>query len=398
MISKENKPFVINAFNLVNRIVDFQGSLSFDKLVLKARKNTGLNFLGSNFNDQSLRLLLESIEEEANLNPFGKLMIREKLISQLENRLWAEYWFKKHPEILELETLPIYLITGLQRSGTTKMQRLLSSLPDARGLYSWEALYPAPIGQPDEIQQRIKRTRRNEKAVRWISPIFQSIHPIHTDQPEEDVVLLDVHFMSTSSEAILNVPTYAKWLAQQDQTEAYRYEDKLLKLLQWQRGGEFWVLKSPHHLQYLSEFTNVFPDAKIIWMHRNPIQCVPSFLSMLYYSRSMFVDDVDKAQIKDHWLRKLQDMLLAGMKFREQNTKKVLDLDFMELVNSERDTVRKILDYGNWHDSSGDLAILKEGSDGYVSKHKYRLEDWDLTEEMINELFHQYNNLNLSTT
>lgn len=401
MLSEEKKPWAIQAFNIVNRLVDFQDNLEFDKLLRKARRNTGLKYLGDDFNEQSLRLLLQSISEEADLNPFGQLMIREKLISQLENRLWAEYWFAKHPEILEQETLPIILITGLQRTGTTKMQRLLSSLPKARGLYSWEALYPAPIGQADEIHKRIKRTRRNERAVRWISPTFQSIHPIHTDQPEEDVVLLDVHFMSTSSEAILNVPSYARWLEQQDQEEAYRYEKKLLKLLQWQRNTiegahreDFWVLKSPHHLQYLAEFAKVFPKSHIIWMHRDPIYCLPSYLSMLYYSRNMFVDKVNKEGIKEHWLRKIKQMLSSGTIFREAYGEKILDLDFQELISSERETINKILSFSNQPDHSVDLAVLMTNASGFVSKHKYNLADWDLTEDQINDFFAQYYHLN----
>ena len=88
-------------------------------------------------------------------------MIREKLTGQLENRLWVEHWFKRHPEILEQEVLPILLITGLQRTGTTKMQRLLSAQKGARALLSWEALYPAPIKTINESEKRIRRTQRS---------------------------------------------------------------------------------------------------------------------------------------------------------------------------------------------------------------------------------------------
>jgi len=123
MLQAEKRPFPIIVYNQLAGLPGLNGDLSLDKTLKKASRNTDLNDLGNDFNDEALKVLLKSINEEAGLNPFGQLMIREKIIGQLENRLWATHWFKKNPEILEQEILPIALITGLQRTGTTKMQR-----------------------------------------------------------------------------------------------------------------------------------------------------------------------------------------------------------------------------------------------------------------------------------
>jgi hypothetical protein len=376
MLKSERRPFPIKIYNQVVGSIGLNGDLDFDKLIKKSRALTGSNNFGRDFNEEAVKILLDSINKEAQLNPFGKLMIREKLLGQLENRLWAEHWFEKHPEILAQEVLPIKLITGLQRTGTTKMQRLLSGFSGARSLKSWEALYPAPIKEADETKKRIGRTRRNEKAVKWISPTFQSIHPIHTDQPEEDVLLLDVHFMSSSSEAIMHVPGYANWLAEQDQTEAYVYEQKLLQLLQWQRDAKFWVLKSPHHLEYLDTFTEVFPDTKIIWMHRPVKECIPSYLSMLYFSRNMFADNVDQEALKTHWIAKLSSMITAGIKYRKHNPDSIIDVSFTKFMDSEQSVLAEIV-------SQFDIELQNEklnlpANEAYVSKHKYQLSDWQI--------------------
>jgi hypothetical protein len=363
--------------------------LSFDKILKKARSNTGLHDLGSDFNEDSLKILINSIHDEAALHPFGRLMIKEKLIGQLENRLWAEHWFKKYPNILSQEVLPIVLITGIQRTGTTKMQRLLSVMPGARALLSWEALYPAPVGKALETSKRLKRTRRNEKAVKWISPVFQSIHPISTDKPEEDVLLLDLHFMSSSSEAIMHVPSYANWLSAQDHTEAYLYEKKLLKLLQWQRGGKYWVLKSPHHLEYLDIYENVFPDTRIVWMHRPIEDCLPSFFSMLYYSRAMFANSPDKKAIVDHWMNKVINMLRGGISYRSANSDKVSDVLFEDFLKSESEVLRKISNTFDLREENDDKKI-QIGGDRYMSKHRYGLEDWDLDLGELNLKFDFY--------
>ena len=390
MLKPERRPFPIRVYNRLAVPFGFNDDLDFDKMIKKSRKHTGLYELGADFNDEALKILLTSINAEAQLNPFGKLMIREKLIGQLENRLWATHWLKKYPEILELEVLPIVLITGLQRTGTTKMQRLLSDLPGARGLMSWEALYPAPIKNSNETKKRIGRTRRNEKAVKWISPTFQSIHPIHADQPEEDVLLLDVHFMSSSSEAIMHVPSYASWLDQQDHTEAYEYEKKLLKLLQWQNGGKFWVLKSPHHLEYLEQFAQVFPGSQYIWMHRSVEESIPSFLSMLYFSRCMFSDRVNKDELKKHWLQKLSAMLAGGTTFRKQAPEKFTDVFLTDFMKDERLILSEIADQLSLSAKPKNMDEKELSKLNYVGKHKYQLSDWNLDVAELETIFADY--------
>lgn len=391
MLKPEKRPIPIQLYNTIFRSFGINGKLDCDRLIKKAKRNTGLQFLGTDYNEAALQVLIESINEEAQLHPFGNLMIREKLIGQLENRLWAEHWFMKHPEILDQDVLPIVMITGLQRTGTTKMQRLLSDQEGARALMSWEALYPAPIKESKETKKRIGRTKKNEKAVKFISPTFQSIHPIHTDQPEEDVLLLDVHFMSSSSEAIMHVPGYARWLEEQDHSEAYEYEKKLLKLLQWQKGGQYWVLKSPHHLQYLDEFTKVFPNSNIIWMHREIENCIPSFLSMLYYSRSMFTQHVNKKALKSHWLKKLSLMLDGGLAFRTSNPDKITDIKFTEFMKDEDRVIDEIMS----RMLNGERKTIKmEGNNkSYVSHHRYQLADWDIESVELNGMFQRYNDL-----
>lgn len=389
MLKPERRPIPIQLYNTFAKTTGIGTQLDFDKIIRKARRNTGLIDLGSDFNENSLRQIIESANEEAQLHPFGVLMFKEKLISQLENRLWAEHWFKKYPEILDQELLPVVLITGMQRTGTTKMQRMLSELPGARALLSWEGLYPAPIHNKHETKKRIGRTNRNEKAIKWISPTFHAIHPIHTHEPEEDVLLLDVHFMSSSVEAILNVPGYANWLSQQNHEEAYRYEVKLLKLLQWQKGGKFWILKSPHHLEYLDIIDRIFPQLEIVWMHRPIEECIPSFLSMLYYSRSMFSSMVDQKAIMVQWLNKLEVMLQSGLEYRVNNPGRIGDVFFSDFINSGKSVFRNI--FNNIQSLPEELSIKTKGNGNkYVSKHKYSLADWNLSIEYLSERFGFY--------
>ena len=390
MPEADKRPLMIRAFNRLTPITGLDRPLDFDRILRKARKNTGLRNPGQDFNDEAVKHLIRSVNEEARLHPFGRLMAREKLISQLENRLWAEHWFARYPEILEQEILPIILVTGLQRTGTTRMQRLLSGQDGARALLTWEALYPAPLGKPEEKEKRQVRTRRNERAVRWISPTFHAIHPIHFDKPEEDILLLDLHFMSSSAEAIMHLPSYADWLNGQDQAEAYAYERKLLLLLQWQKGGRYWVLKTPHHLEYMPEFAAIFPDTRVIWMHRPLDVCVPSFLSMLFHSRALFSDHVDMEQIMQHWIDKLGRMIRGGMSFRASGVLPVMDILYDHVMKDEPAVLEGIADI--WQDI-GPVELHeshRKNKPVYKSRHRYDLKEWGLSEMDLFGQFQEY--------
>ena len=236
------QPWWFNALNTVWKgtyPVGTKTKLEKDDLIKTARKATGLTDLGDMFWDKPLERMLTSLNEEARLTPVGRFISKQRLINLLAVRLRAEELFKKHPEILKQELYPVMVVIGLQRTGTTKLQRLLAADPDNRALMSWEALNPAPIkGDAKDGKNRIKIARTSERALKIMSPGFFAIHPVEHLAPEEDVLLLDVSFMSQTAEAITHVPSYAKWLEETDQSLAYEYMVRLLKLLQWQRPGK----------------------------------------------------------------------------------------------------------------------------------------------------------------
>ncbi len=372
-------------------------SLEKDLLIRMARKRTGLTDFGHGYWEEPLEILLEAIEREAELNPLGRFMIREQLVSRLEVRLRAENWFRKHPEILDQELYPVWLIAGLQRTGTTKLQRLLAADPETRSLLSWESMFPAPLSDDwREKEGRIPKTRTAEKAMRFLAPDFFTIHPVEHLEPEEDVLLLDVTFMSTSWEAMLHVPSYAHWLEQADQTPAYAYEAKLLKLLQWQRPGKRWVLKSPHHLEWLEVVNQVYPDLQVIWPHRQVEKCIPSFMSMCAHGRSIFGKRVDPEETGRHWLRKNSLMLEKAIEFRRQNPEANLThISYAQLVKDALGQVERI--YAN-----ADLTLDEELRNRFVEteaqsnpyrygRHQYRIEDFGLTVADINQELPRYN-------
>ena len=373
-----------------------ESRLDKDSLIRAARKATGLQDFGKEFWDEPLDRLLRSIHEEAELHPIGRFISRQRMVNLLCVRLRAEEMFRRHPEILDQPQLPVWVILGLQRTGTTKLHRLLAADPDNRVLLSWEALNPVPLSirkskienRKSAIDKRISIAKTSENALRIMAPGFFAIHPVEHNAPEEDILLLDTTFLSTTPEATTNVPSYAAWLEKTDQSPAYEYLAKLLKLLQWQRPAKRWILKSPHHLEFTHLIDKHFDEVHFLWTHREVTECIPSFISMTSHSRVIFSDHVDGNAIARHWIRKTGHMLNKGIEYRQKNQHKnqFVDIDYKNLRDTSSEILTKIYSVdGGMTPELMDRFLKAERANpmGKYGIHEYNLEDFGLGKDLI---------------
>lgn len=376
--------------------------LSKDSLIRAARKATGLHDLGKEFWDEPLDRLLDALNREAALHPIGTFISRQRMVNLLCVRLRAEEMFKRHPGILDQPLLPTWVILGLQRTGTTKLHRLLAADDDNRVLLSWEALNPAPLeirnwkkepwnpesGTPNHSDRRIAIARTSENALRIMAPGFFAIHPVEHNAPEEDILLLDTTFLSTTPEATTHVPSYAAWLEKTDQGPAYAYMVKLLKLLQWQRPGKRWILKSPHHLEFTEQIDRHFEDVHFLWTHREVTECIPSFISMAAHSRVIFTNEVDGNEIARHWIRKTGYMLQKGIEYRMKSEHKnqFIDIMYKELRDNSEEVLTDIyrLDGGITPELMTKFDLAEQANPmGKYGIHEYNLADFGVDKEDI---------------
>ena len=402
----KHKPAWFNLLNAAWKGTYFMGAkvnLHKDHLIKLARKQTGLASFGSDFWEEPLDRLLYAVVQEAELHPVGRFITQQRMTSLLAIRLRAEAAFQKNPEILEQELYPVQLICGLQRTGTTKLQRLLSADPDNRVLLSWEAINPVPLtDQPDDIARRKKAAHLSEKALRLMAPGFFSIHPVEFEKPEEDILLLDTTFLSTTPEATMHVPSYAAWLEQTDQSPAYAYVVKLLKYLQYQRPAKRWVLKTPHHMEFPDLAKKYFGDVHYIWTHRDIRESLPSFVSMVAHSQTIFSDDVTLERVAQHWVRKTGYMLSKGIQFRQDHPEaRYTDVFYQNLISSPLQVLEDIYrDTGPIPDGlrQGFMDTEKQNAQYRYGRHKYRLEDFNVHPEAIEGIVKQYDKFLTSLT
>ncbi len=363
------------------------------QLLDKAQSKTGLTDYGDEFFMEPLQQLVNDINEHTQFHALGAFMLKNKILINLINRLWSQYWLKRNPEILK-PLPPKVLITGLQRTGTTFLQRLLGNLPEFRGVISWEIVNPVPKSKKKTYYGKYE-AQLAHLALNYIAPDFKSIHSVRHDSLEEEVVMMDHAFVSTATQAALNVPNYATWLEQQDQTRAYQDLKMWLQFLLWrQPAKDFLLLKSPHHMEYMDSFMSVFPDTQIIHMHRRPEETLASYCSMVLAGKKLFSDVADPNKIGAYWLKKDARLVRHCMAYRENHDDKFYDIAYRQLVSDPIQTAQAIYKKLGlvWTDDHtiSTQEFCAEHKKNKFGKHEYSIEDYGLSKYQVSEAFSTY--------
>ena len=372
--------------------------INANEILDQAKSETGLSDLGEPLFLEGLNRLINSINNEANLNEIGIQAQPIRIQGLLSNRLRFEEDLKKFPEILEQEIIAPIVIVGLPRTGSTMTHRLLASDPNHTAMLWWEGRYPAllPGEKRGDIETRMGLGKAEVDAVVAASPEALDIHPWDYKGADEEILLLEHNFLSTVPESFMALPSYSKWIEEQDHTLAYEDLKKFIQYLQWQNPGrenKRWVLKSPHHLGFIDKMISVFPDAKIIQTHRDPIKTVPSFCSMCANLFEPLTTNFDKVFIGKHWSNKLTRALNHCMNISEKHPDNFLDLEFLNMIKDPIDEMKKIYEFiGESFGEKTEVAMeaWREENKHEMGAHKYSLEEYDLTESQINNNFAKY--------
>ena len=372
--------------------------INANEILDQAKSETGLSDLGEPLFFEGLNRLIDSINNEANLNEIGIQAQPIRIQGLLSNRLRFEEDLKKFPEILDQEIIAPIVIVGLPRTGSTMTHRLLASDPNHTAMLWWEGRYPAllPGEKRGDIETRMELGKAEVDAVVAASPEALDIHPWDYKGADEEILLLEHNFLSTVPESFMALPSYSEWIEEQDHTLAYEDLKKFIQYLQWQNPGrekKRWVLKSPHHLGFIDKMISVFPDAKIIQTHRDPIKTVPSFCSMCANLFEPLTTNFDKVFIGKHWSNKLTRALNHCMNISEQHPDNFLDLEFLNMIKDPIDEMKKIYEFiGESFGEKTEVAMeaWREENKHEMGAHKYSLEEYDLTESQINDNFAKY--------
>ena len=364
-----------------------------DELLSEARAATGLADFGSDDFRPGLRALIEMAEA----NPFtekGRTQHRQRLGMLLATRLKCQEAFRRHPEILARKIARPIFLTGLPRSGTSALFNLLAADPAARPLLLWEGIFPDPNWglAPGELDPRYKAMKAMSEQTRKKNPEFTKAHFADADTPEECVLLHAFGLDGGQLGYELMLEPYASWFAGHDLRPLYRYYADLLRLLDWQRPGERWLLKTPSHLWALDALVETFPDGCIVWNHRDPATCIASISSMIW----MIARDrvaIPAEQLGPRILAHYADSMDRGLAVRDRlDPARFVDVDYDRLVADNLGAARRIYEHFGLP-FEGRVALEAHAAShpkDKHGKHEYDLASFGLTREQVRERFADY--------
>ena len=361
---------------------------------------------GADAHREALGVLLDSLHTDAGLTPAGSKYWRSVLKSALTARLMANAGFAAAPEQAEVEISRPVVVTGLPRTGTTALHRLLGADPANQGLELWltEVPQPRPPRETWEDDPAYVGLRDLYSGFMAENPDYGGVHYISADDLEECWQLLRQSLTSVSYECLARLDGYSTWLQGADWGPAYRRHKRNLQLIGANDPGRRWVLKNPSHLFTLDALLEVYPDAVVVQTHRDPRTSMASMCSLAHRTAAdwstRFTPEYIGASQLELWARGVEtfDAVRARHEADPASRATFVDVEHRELVGdpagvvervyaaagtSLSDDVRAAVEAENARSLSGDRAPA----------HRYTLADYGLSEELIAERFAGYRGL-----
>ncbi|MBW1883502.1 MAG: sulfotransferase [Deltaproteobacteria bacterium] len=375
-------------------------SLEEASLLEEARANTGLDDFGDPIFQDGLRRLLDSLEREARLTAIGRLIAHGEVLRNLENRLRVTADWQRWPEMGEVAIEKPLFVVGLPRTGSTTLHDLFAQAPGNRVPLTWECHRPSPPPERASYDSD-PRIAENQAYLDMTSgaliPEFKAIHPMGALLAQECVMLQAFDFMSIIFANQFRIPSYERWVEAVDLRPSYQTHRRQLQYMQWRCPGERWVLKSVGHLWGLEALFDIYPDARVVMTHRDPLKLIASHCSLVSMACSMGSDQVDDAEIGREWSQSWEGAMRQGISFRESGKvppEQFFDMHFPEFIQDPVAMARRIYEHFGLDLSHDDETImsgfLAENPPGKHGKHSYTLERFGLDRVVERERYRFY--------
>src|SRR5215472_5920361 len=360
-----------------------------------ATKITGLADFGADDYRDGLAVLLDSCAREAGLTEAGTKVFRAFLRGALVARLLSEAGWARYPEHAGVAIERPIFVTGLPRTGTTALHRLLTADPAHQGPELWLTEVPQPrppreTWAGDPVFGRIQAMYERHHVAH---PEFMGVHYMAADQVEECWQLLRQSMRSVSWECLAHLPSYSAWLAGQDWTSAYRRHRRNLQLIGLPDRGRRWVLKNPSHLFAADALLAVYPDALVIQTHRAPRTAIASVCSLAAQASAgwstTFTGPVIGRDQLELWARGLEQFWAVRAR---HDPAQFFDVDYAEFTADPVRTVEAIYAYFGLALTGPARAAMRalrahSAPAGVGPAHRYALSDFGLTGEQVDERF-----------
>jgi hypothetical protein len=366
------------------------------ELIASACESTGLGPFANASYHEGLEFLVEQVNQCDAVTERSIEVMEREIVASLCNRFRVEDYLLRHPEVLEQEIERPVFVFGIPRTGTTMTNHLLGADKSRRSLLNWEATDSIPPPTSDTLYSdpRCVNKRKQQEEMLAANPDVVLPHWEWADDPSECIFILAQDFKALSWESRLPMPGYSKWILECDVTSAYEYHKKVLQILQSQAPGT-WNLKMPSHSVFAETVKKVYPDARLIWTHRDPYQTFASSCSLNRFTQSVTGVDPDPIYIGDNATRRLGAHLRGAMQARESlGDDAIYDLYYKDIISEPIAEMEKLYAWLGDDFTPEIEADMRHWIDHHpqnqFGKHKYSLEEFGQSRESLEPIFGDY--------
>ncbi len=369
-----------------------------DELIEEAQRATGLQRFDSESFREGLGIIAADVNADTDRAPPFIERFRNDIVKALSDRLKVTDYLDKHPDLLTRPIERPVFVLGIPRTGTTMVSNLLAADPARRSPLTWEIDDPVPPATAATLLTDPRAVARldAEKQMLAARPEMGKYYRGSAIYPNECVFIHAHDFKTLMWESRGKLPGYREYIFSKhtDVTSAYEYEKRFLQLLQSQAPGT-WNLKMPSHVLFIQTLLKVFPDARLIWTHRDPFTATGSLCSLISLAHRGFIGKVDADWIAQDYPDQIARHANYGMDARDAiGEDRFIDVHYAELMRDPIGTMRKV--YAQLGDELTPEA--EAGMQGWVDanpqdkfgRHEYRLGQYGLSKEQLEPLFERY--------
>jgi hypothetical protein len=376
-----------------------QRKLRAEDLLRVARRRAGVDDFGDMSFLGPLQRLLDACVEQASLGVVGRFALRWDTVRFLINLLRLREAERHAPTITQQRIERPIFITGLPRSGTTFLHRLMMADRENRAPLVWQTIYPYP--PRDGADRRVAHVAQQLRAFERLAPQFRGLHPLSATSPQECSEITAHVFRSLRFDTTYRIPSYRTWLDAAGHVPAYQFHQRFLQHLQFQDVSAGvrparWVLKCPDHVFALDAVRTVYPDARLVFVHRDPINVLLSVAKLTEVLRAPFTRHLDPMQIgrqeSARWLEGARRMIHAeaGLRLAEP----ICHVHHLDLITDPLATVESVYRHFGLTlslDASARMDRMVGGQpNGGYPPHAYRFEDHGLDATAERAKFRDY--------
>lgn len=372
-----------------------------DDVLKLAAQRTGLTDIDSDSWRAGLQLILDDVNGSPAFTPSGRERVLDDATNALGRRLQVHAYIQAHPEVLEAPVERPLIVLGMPRTGTTVISYLLDQDPARRSLLHWQCVHPIPPAGTETLRTDPRCLALLEEQRKILELVKQAKVPLphweDADGPTEDMFIHNQDFKGLSWDSFLSTSRYAEWLFHEtDMTSTYEYQKRYLQVLQSTAPGN-WSLKMPSHSVHIDALLKVFPDARLIWAHRDPYRATGSLCNLWKLPKGMVLhpDAVDLNAMGRNAMAQMQCHVERPLRARDRiGDERFFHMYYHEMMRDPIGVMRRIYEWADEPLTAETEARmhkwLTEHPQDLFALNAYSLDQYGLTVEQLEPIFAEY--------